>query len=142
MYAFQDQINGLSKKYNTNVPIAINDIENFIEILNNAAFSDFDSLLDVVRGKTEYFLKLAAREILRLLDHDRNSKIDNTDIKQTWKKIKQSIQDRVKLNPGQSSFINDDPVLTVYHLMSLVPLHIAGRYLGFWGSLRPEDFDL
>ena len=144
-YAFQDEINGLSNKYTTNVPIALKDIENFIEVLNNASFNDFDFLLDAVRGKIESLLKLTASELFQLLDHDRNSKIDKNDIKQTWKKIKQAVQDRLTLSGYEFRYINETPVVTEFHLLSLLPLNMLGKYIGLWSDdvfgITADDFN-
>jgi hypothetical protein len=126
--------------YNTDVPISINEIESVIGYLNKAAFQDFDSLLHVVRDEIERSLKLYARQIVELLDYDRNSKIDKNDINQTWKKIKQAAQDHFKLTPYQVQYINESPLVTELHLLSIVPLHVFGQYYGFWNDLSFHDF--
>merc|ERR1711890_157426 len=76
----KDEISGLWKKYNSNQPISFNDIENVIDILNNAGFDDFDSVVRVFRNKTADNIKSWVEEAFIFLDHDGNNKIEHTDI--------------------------------------------------------------
>ena len=120
------------EKYNTNVPISINDIENVIENLNNAGFNDFDSLLNIVRNETEHCWKWLATFAFNKLDHDRNEKIEKNDINQKWNEIKQAAQSRYTQRAIKE--IDESPIVTVYHLMSLVPQYMAGKYIGLVGT--------
>ena len=112
------------------MPISINDIENVIENLNNAGFDDFDSMLNAVRNHSEHSFKWLATAAFNSLDHDRNNKIEKNDINQKWKEIKQAAQEH--FTPRDIKTIDESPEVTALHLLSLLPLYIAGKYLGFF----------